>query len=199
MARRIRRPHFYQQEEYIDFFGQRIHSILFFHRLRSKHPLVVGLDVQWKRGGSDPPPRVLQLCVGIRCLIIQLSYYSYVPYVLRSFLNDKRITFVGVWNSQDKGKLERFHHRLEIWRLLDVKDYLDGWLKNRSFEVIVAACLGHEGVRKDKDICMSDWGVRDLSYDQIVQTSHDVYVCCKLGVKKQLWKVEEELKLYFVG
>lgn len=112
-----------------------------------------------------------------------------MPDVLRSFLEDETITFVGVWNSQDKDKLERFHHQLDIWRLLDIRHYLPTWLRTSSVEEIVKECLGHEGVRKDKELCMSDWGVRKLSHDQIVLASHDVYVCCKLGVNNRLWKV----------
>ncbi|CAH8264886.1 unnamed protein product [Arabidopsis lyrata] len=137
-----------------------------------------------------------------------------MPDVLRSFLEDETITFVGVWNSQDKDNLERFRHQLEIWRLLDIRHYLATWLRNSSFEQgrggftclpsgpalfekIVEECLGHEGVRKDKEICRSNWGARSLSHDQIVQASHDVYVFCKLGVKERLWK--ESSNLSFVG
>ncbi|EFH55851.1 predicted protein, partial [Arabidopsis lyrata subsp. lyrata] len=148
-------------------------------------------------GGSDPPPDILQLCVGTRCLIIQLSHCKRMPDVLRSFLEDETITFVGVWNSQDKDNLERFRHQLEIWRLLDIRHYLATWLRNSSFEQGRSECLGHEGVRKDKEICRSNWGARSLSHDQIVQASHDVYVFCKLGVKERLWK--ESSNLSFVG
>lgn len=166
-----------------------IHSIRFVSRLRLSHPLVVGLGVQWTPRGSDPPPDILQLCVGTRCLIIQLSHCKYVPDVLRSFLEDQTITFVGVWNSQDKDKLERFHHQLDIWRLVHIRHYLHPLLLSSSFETIVKVYLGHEGVTKDKELCMSNWGARSLSHDQIVQASHDVYVCCKLGVKERLWKM----------
>ncbi|EOA27874.1 hypothetical protein CARUB_v10024043mg [Capsella rubella] len=202
IRRRIQK-HRINEEYDVDFFRQRlivtvthttsvirrwIQSIRFFSRLRLKHPLVVGLGVQWTPGGSDPPPDTLQLCVGIRCLIIQLSYCKRMPSVLRSFLEDETVTFVGVWNSQDKYKLERFHHQLDIWRLLDIRDFLYTLPLNSSFEKIVEKCLGHKGVRKDKEISMSDWGVRNLSHDQIVLASHDVYVCCKLGVRERLWQ-----------
>ncbi|AEC09207.1 putative DNA helicase [Arabidopsis thaliana] len=208
IRRRIQKRHIHENR-YIDFFGERlivtvthttstirrwIHSIRFFSRLRSSHPLVVGLDVQWTPGGSDPPPDILQLCVGNRCLIIQLSHCKRIPEVLRSFLEDETITFVGVWNSQDQGKLERFRHQLEIWRLLDIRHYLPTRLLNSSFEKIVEECLGYKGVRKDKEICMSNWGARSLSHDQIVQASDDVYVCCKLGVKECIWKERSNVK-----
>ncbi|CAD5320151.1 unnamed protein product [Arabidopsis thaliana] len=95
----------------------------------------------------------------------------------------------SVVSLQDKDKLERFHHQLDIWRLVHIRHYLHPLLLSSSFETIVKVYLGHEGVTKDKELCMSNWGARSLSHDQIVQASHDVYVCCKLGVKERLWKV----------
>ncbi|KAG7568620.1 3'-5' exonuclease domain [Arabidopsis thaliana x Arabidopsis arenosa] len=201
IRRRIQKHHF-NEEHHVDFFGERlivtvthtpsvirrwIYSIRFFSR-RSSHPLVVGLGVQWTPGGSYPPPDTLQLGVGIRCLIIQLSHCKRMPNVLRSFLEDETITFVGVWNSQDKDKLERSHHQLDIWRLVDIRNYLPRWLWKCTFERIVEECLEHQGVKKDKEICRSNWGARSLSDDQIVQ-AYDVFVCCKLGVKERVWKM----------
>ncbi|CAE6025356.1 unnamed protein product [Arabidopsis arenosa] len=90
---------------------------------------------------------------------------------------------------QDKDKLERFCHQLDIWRLVDIRNYLPRWLWKCTFERIVEECLGHQGVKKDKEICRSNWGARSLSDDQIVQASHDVFVCCKLGVKERVWKM----------
>ncbi|CAL9235259.1 unnamed protein product [Arabidopsis halleri] len=85
---------------------------------------------------------------------------------------------------------DRSHHRLDIWRLVDIRDYLPTWLWKCSFERIVEECLGHQGVRKDDEIgSRSNWGARSLSDDQIIQASHDVFVCCKLGVKESVWKM----------
>ncbi|CAL9220536.1 unnamed protein product [Arabidopsis halleri] len=141
---------------------------------------------------SDPPANTLQLCVGNRCIIIQLFYCNRVPHVLRRFLADQNHTFVGFWNSQDAGKLERSRHRLEIAELLDLRKYVADSrgrsLKGRSFEVVVEECLGYRGVRLEKAIGMSDWSVYDLSYDQILQASIDVYVCSKLGIRHRLWE-----------
>ncbi|AEE75195.1 Polynucleotidyl transferase, ribonuclease H-like superfamily protein [Arabidopsis thaliana] len=68
-----------------------------------------------------PPADTLQLCVGNQCLIIQLCHCDQVPTSLRSFLTDPNTTFVGVWNSQDAGKLARSKHQLEIGKLLDIR------------------------------------------------------------------------------
>ncbi|CAH2059126.1 unnamed protein product, partial [Thlaspi arvense] len=154
-----------------------IRTVHYFN-LSSRHPLVVGVGVQWTpfRYYRDPLPDVPTLCVGNRCLIIQLKHCN------RTFLADRGITFLGIWNSQDKGKLERCSHRVEIWRLLDVRLYLSARLRNCSFEKIVNEYL-------EKKISTSDWGVRILSNNQIFQASEDSYVSFKLGVKQRLWEV----------
>ncbi|EOA31428.1 hypothetical protein CARUB_v10014617mg [Capsella rubella] len=175
--------------------GQWIHDVLLRQR-SSSHPLVVGVGVQWTPSGYqyDPPADTLQLCVGYRCIIIQLSHCNRVPNILYSFLADPETTFVGVWNSQDARKLEESKHQLEIGELLDLRKYVvdstGRWsLRGCSFEVIVEECLGYRGVRLDRQVSMSDWSAYDLCHRQILQASLDVYVCYKLGVKYRLWQL----------
>nr|BAB03152.1 unnamed protein product [Arabidopsis thaliana] len=173
--------------------GQWIHDVLSNNRF-SSHPLVVGVGVQWTPPGYDPPADTLQLCVGNRCIIIQLSHCDRVPRVLHNFLAYPDYTFVGVWNSQDARKLERSRHQLEIDDLLDLRKYVEDSSGRRSmrgcsFEVIVEECLGYRGVRLDREISMSDWSAYELCDDQILQASIDAHVCFKLGVKYRLWKV----------
>ncbi|ESQ48787.1 hypothetical protein EUTSA_v10022181mg, partial [Eutrema salsugineum] len=121
---------------------------------------------------DDPPADTLQLCVGKRCLIIQLSHCDRVPDELRRFLLDPEMIFVG---------------------LLDIRNYVQdsqGWsMRGCSFEEIVQECMGYQGVRLDPEISMSDWSVYDLCLDQILQASLDVYVCSELGVWARLWEV----------
>ena len=200
--------------------GQWIHDV-FFHNRLSSHPLVVGVGVQWTPSGyhpasppvsyrsdsspdsyrsdsppvfysSDPPADTLQLCVGNRCIIIQLSHCERVPQVLRNFLADRDYTFVGIWNSQDAGKLKRSRHELEIAVLLDLRKFVSDssgrTMKRCSFEKIVEENLGHSGVRLDRKVSRSDWRVYDLRYVQILQASIDVYACCKLAILDHLWE-----------
>ncbi|XP_010468138.1 PREDICTED: uncharacterized protein LOC104748153 [Camelina sativa] len=144
------------------------------------------------RSYSDSPADILQLCVGNKCLIIQLGYCEQVPNSLRSFLTDPETTFVGVWNSQDARKLAICCHQLEIGNLLDVRRYVnDSWgrsMRGCSFEEIVEEVMGYQGVRLDPDISMSDWTAYDLDNDQILQASLDAYVCHQLGVWARLWE-----------
>ncbi|CAA7060843.1 unnamed protein product [Microthlaspi erraticum] len=104
----------------------------------------------------------------------------------------RRITFVGVWNSQDKKKLAMCRLKLEIWRLLDIRHYLvakENRICTCSFEMIVKARLGHEGVRLEKEISMSDWDDEYLSHDQILQAAVDSYVSFRIGANMGLWNV----------
>ncbi|XP_010465011.1 PREDICTED: uncharacterized protein LOC104745460 [Camelina sativa] len=222
MAPRIRSIGSYAtQEKYsVDFFGdeftvtvtpdpsvigQWIHDVLSHNRF-SFHPLVVGVGVQWTPHGYysdsdsssggyyDPPADTLQLCVGNRCIIIQLSHCQHVPNVLRSFLADPNYTFVGVWNSQDARKLEWCRHQLEIGDLLDLRKYVEDSrgqrsLRRCSFKVIVEECLGYRGVKLNRRVSMSDWSEYDLCDRQVLQASIDAFVCFKLGVKYRLWQV----------
>ncbi|CAA7041958.1 unnamed protein product [Microthlaspi erraticum] len=194
------------RDYFVDFFGSSlivtvtstpsvirkwIRSVIFHHRHSpSNHPLVVGVGVQWTPEASydDPQADTLQLCVSNRCIIIQLSHCDRVPDALRSFLTNQETTFVGVWNSQDARKLEECRHRLEMGQLLDVRRYVSVSLRNRSFEEIVEACMGYQGVRLDPMISMSDWSVECLDVDQVCQASVEAFVCFKLGVSARIWQ-----------
>ncbi|CAF2079533.1 unnamed protein product [Brassica napus] len=157
------------QDYFVDFFGDNlsvtqtetpsvirrwIRYVVYRHRRsRSRHPLVVGVGVQWTprwyfsapKGyyrpadtlqlcwtpswyfsppAYDRPADTLQLCVGTSVLIVQLSYCQRVPNILRRFLTNPDTTFVGFWNSQDVRKLEITRHQLEIGELLDVRKYV---------------------------------------------------------------------------
>ncbi|XP_010550690.1 PREDICTED: uncharacterized protein LOC104821485 [Tarenaya hassleriana] len=172
-----------------------IQSICYHHRHRERFGrLIVGLGVQWipDEFGTYNPAETLQLCVGSRCLIIQLTYCDYLPQILRRFLRDFGITFVGIWNIQDKKKLLESKHQLEIGGLLDIRLYVEnshGWsLRDSSFETIVKECLGYEGVDLKPSISKSDWDRYILRHDQILQATVDAFVCFKLGVEERLWK-----------
>ncbi|CAH8260214.1 unnamed protein product [Arabidopsis lyrata] len=168
-----------------------IRSVRSYNRNHSVHPLVVGIGV---RSDPDPSPKTLQLCVGSRCLIIQLGDCYCLPNVLRTFLSDPNTTFVGVWNGQDQRKLATCRHQLEIGKLLDIRLYvIDSRriaMRFCSFEQIVKERLGREGVRLDPAICMSDWGVYMLSHDQVLQASIESCVCFKLAVEERLWELK---------
>ncbi|MCL7051292.1 hypothetical protein MKW94_012939 [Papaver nudicaule] len=76
-----------------------------YHNRYHRYNLVVGVGVQCSTNSSDDPAETLQICIGTRCLIIQLSHTPYVPQILRRFLCNVNITFVGIWNYSDNNNL----------------------------------------------------------------------------------------------
>ncbi|CAH9127585.1 unnamed protein product [Cuscuta epithymum] len=164
--------------------------------------LVVGVGVQWSPyRGNDPPADTLQLCVGCRCLIFQLSHATTVPFVLRRFLRDESNTFVGIWTDSDQKKLA-MEHGLEIHRLLDLRRYVetdDGErLHTESVEKIVRECLGFEGVCLDQAISRSRWDAHFLSWDQVLQATVKAYVAFQIGKNEHAWRHSStDRQIYF--
>ncbi|XP_029128431.1 uncharacterized protein LOC109804427 [Cajanus cajan] len=149
--------------------------------------LVVGLGVQWTPGAYDPPPDTLQLCVGRRCLIFQLTRADGVPESLRTFLNDPSHTFVGFWNHSDRRKLEESKHRLEMRRdPLDLRHCFRG-LSQASVEEIVEKRLGYR-VTQWSDVSMSDWYDKYLSNDQVAYATVDAHCAFLIGRDIGAWE-----------
>ncbi|KAK4257881.1 hypothetical protein QN277_007412 [Acacia crassicarpa] len=125
----------------------------------------VGLGVQWNPGGRDPPADTLQLCVGWRCLVFQLSNSLTVPQSLREFLLDPENVFVGLWNDRDRWKLQISRHNLRmLWDPVDMMNYVPGYLWNTP------------GVPISRDILMSDWSnYADLTPNQVLQVTLDAH------------------------
>ncbi|GKB44444.1 Werner syndrome-like exonuclease [Tanacetum coccineum] len=77
-------------EEWVD-------EILFAHA--NDLMVVVGVDVEWRphliRSMSNKSA-TLQLCIGTKCLILQLFYMDDIPQSLKNFLLSPIFTFVGV-------------------------------------------------------------------------------------------------------
>ncbi|CAH9133832.1 unnamed protein product [Cuscuta epithymum] len=162
------------------------------NRRRLFGQLVIGVAVQWNPyRGNDPPAHTLQLCVGCRCLIFQLSHATTVPLILRRFLLDETNTFVGIWNGSDQKKLE-MEHGLDIHRLLDLRRYVEtdegDSLLTASVEAIVSECLGFEGVYLDQAISMSRWDAHHLSWEQVLQATVKAYVAFEIGKNQGAWR-----------
>ncbi|KAM7484955.1 hypothetical protein LguiA_000964 [Lonicera macranthoides] len=162
------------------------------HHLRN---LVVGLGVQWtpnRYAGDFQPAATLQLCVGRRCLIFQLTHAVDVPVFLRRFLTDQRNTLVGLWNHSDAKKLQDSKHHLEVGELLDLRHYAvskDGESLHLSpIETIVEKCLGLD-VKFDREISRSDWNNYNLSGEQILQACVDAHVSFLIGKDLKAWEL----------
>ncbi|KAI3955250.1 hypothetical protein MKW98_020883 [Papaver atlanticum] len=117
-----------------------IDSSLYFgrHQYRNR-TLAVGLGVQWLPSyrGSYDPTETLQKCVGTRCLLIQFFHTLYVSTILRIFLCNEKITFVGIWNYKSKEYFDIHQEGLKIMLLLQVIGTL---IKNLSHDQVQYAC-----------------------------------------------------------
>ena len=167
-------------------------ATLFIH-WRHRANLIVGLGVQWTPGGRDSPADTLQLCVGRRCLIFQLTQADSVPRLLRRFLLDPNHTFVGFWNHSDRKRLLNTDFDLEMSRdPLDLRLFAESddgeSLATASVEVIVEEYLGFEGVRLRRDISRSNWHSANLSEDQIQQACLDAYCAFLMGRNIRAWE-----------
>ncbi|OVA06880.1 3'-5' exonuclease domain [Macleaya cordata] len=172
-----------------------IYEILFFHRYR-RHQLVVGLGVQWRptgNFGSDDPAETLQLCVGTRCLIIQLSHSHSVPNILRRFLVDKQISFVGIRNYSDEKKLLRSRHQLSMSNTQNLGKIVASETGDRrhlgaSMEILASYVLDLDGVKKDPSIGRSNWNAKYLTVEQVEYACVDAHVSFLIGKKFEAWR-----------
>ncbi|XP_057430781.1 uncharacterized protein LOC130723687 [Lotus japonicus] len=172
-------------------------STLHIHRYHHRHSaLVVGLGVQWTSNAQPPQPAdTLQLCIGRRCLIIHLTHAQRVPRLLRHFLLDRRVTFVGFWNHSDRSKLEDYWPNLQMWRKPDdlrkwvAMVYDDPELKKVPVRRIVRTCLGFE-VEQSNEVSDSDWDGEYLSDDQVVFACVDAYCAFQIGKNIKVWSLD---------
>ncbi|RHN73040.1 putative DNA helicase [Medicago truncatula] len=152
--------------------------------------LVVGLGVQWTNRNLDPPADTLQLCIGGSCLIFHLSRADMIPVSLCNFLRHPKNTFVGFWNAADRRKLERFDHRLQMWKNpQDLRNYeFNGEALSRlSMDEIVRKCLGFK-VDQSIEVGRSNWNQENLYAHQVAYASIDAYFAFLIGICFQAWR-----------
>ena len=163
--------------------------------LRASHPrgapLVVGLDCKWNKQRPRPAAgraAVLQLCAGggAGCLVLQLLYLGRVPEVLRAFLRDPRVRFVGVGVVGAAARLAA-DHGLACAAPVELAGPCDGYLglaggggrllglKEYAKEVLDL------NMEKPDAVAMSDWEKRDLERGQVGYAVVDAYVSYRLG------------------
>ncbi|OEL14950.1 hypothetical protein BAE44_0024030 [Dichanthelium oligosanthes] len=166
--------------------------------LRASHPrgspLVVGLDCKWNkqptRGGGPawmaPRAAVLQLYAGgaAGCLVLQLLYLGRVPEVLRGFLRDPRVRFVGVGVVETAARLAA-DHGLECAAPVDLEGPCDDYLGLVGVDRLGLKEYAKEvldlNMEKPDSVAMSDWEKRELELPQIGYACVDAYVSHRLG------------------
>ena len=158
--------------------------------------LVVGLDVEWRPSFSHVrnPLATLQLCVGRRCLIFQLLHSPYIPDALREFLEDGKYTFVGVGIHKDLEKLGE-EHDLDVAKWVDLGVLAadvsgDRSLKNSGMKGLARRYLGME-MEKPRNVALSAWDNRWLSFEQVKYACTDAFVSFEIGRVLEAWKYDD--------
>ncbi|XP_025815353.1 Werner Syndrome-like exonuclease, partial [Panicum hallii] len=153
------------------------------HR-RSRHPLVAGLDVEWRPAREPGPVAVLQVCVGRRCLVFQIRRANYVPDALSNFLADRRFAFVGVGIRDDAARL-RDGYGLEVSRAVDLRRHAARTLGRPELRGAGLRALVREvmGVRMEKphNVRVSAWDRRKLTEDQCKYACADAFASMQVG------------------
>ncbi|RCV09155.1 hypothetical protein SETIT_2G004100v2 [Setaria italica] len=153
--------------------------------LHHRGRLVVGLGVQWTPTrlplhGVPPVPSTLQICVGHRCLLFHLAHAGgAVPEILRRFLADPRVTFVGSGSDNDRRMLWA-HYGLHVARGCELRAVAG--MGNASLEDMADRFLGYPGIHKPRDVAMSAWHAPRLSSDQVQYACVDAYLAFHLGL-----------------
>ncbi|KAF8018312.1 hypothetical protein BT93_H3261 [Corymbia citriodora subsp. variegata] len=155
--------------------------------LHTESPTIVGLDIEWRphviRSMSNKTA-TLQLCIDKRCLIVQLFYIDYVPELLKDFVRNPNLTFVGVEVDGDVDKL-RVEYGLECAKHEDIRELAkQRWpgrfrrpgLKDLALEVVGLV------MDKPKHVSMSNWEARVLNVNQVEYACIDAYASYKIGV-----------------
>ncbi|KAF8007093.1 hypothetical protein BT93_K1176 [Corymbia citriodora subsp. variegata] len=154
---------------------------------RGTQPLVVGLDVEWRPNftrNSDNPVAIIQLAVGLHCLIFQFLHAPEIPQSLTDFLRDPRHVFVGVGIEEDVEKL-LCDYGLSVANAVDLRalaarELGREELKNAGLKTLAKEVLGRE-IAKPKKISMSRWDNPWLTTVQVQYACLDAFVALQIG------------------
>ncbi|XP_027339535.1 Werner Syndrome-like exonuclease [Abrus precatorius] len=148
--------------------------------------MVIGLDTEWMRDQNKKMKvAILQLCVEDKCLIFQMFRMDYIPQSLRSFMVHSDFKFVGVGILQDIKRLNN-EYGLECNEGIDVSKLAKTQWPNR-FSSLGLKNLAKElvglNMKKSKEVCTSEWQLRELTLDQVEYACIDAYASYKIGKK----------------
>lgn len=154
---------------------------------RGSQPLVVGLDIEWRPNFSrneDNPVAILQLSVGLHCLIFQLRHAPEIPKSLADFLLDPRHVFVGVGIGEDVEKL-LCDCNLGVANAVDLRDLAARELgreelKRAGLKALAQEVLGKE-IEKPKRVSKSRWDNPWLTSEQVQYACLDSFVSLQIG------------------
>ncbi|CAN1822959.1 3'-5' exonuclease [Linum perenne] len=146
---------------------------------------VVGLDCEWKPfyGRGRNRTALLQLCVGTKCLIIQLCYLRPIPQSLFDFLRNPNNYFVGVGIDADIEKLS-LDYGLSCTSSADLQVLArQRWEWSNASPGLKDILYAAEGISMEKPrrITMSNWEMRYLTDEQVQYAAIDAFASYKIG------------------
>lgn len=144
--------------------------------------LIVGLGVQWTPPSTNKVA-TLQLCVGHKCLIFQICRSNSIPWILREFLSDGGVKFVGVRNYVDAEMLAR-GYKLHVKNVVELGGVAG--CGGASMEKLASLVLGFDGVKKSEWVGRSEWDQRELDLQQVEYACVDAFVSFGIGKKLSL-------------
>ncbi|XP_039135942.1 Werner Syndrome-like exonuclease [Dioscorea cayenensis subsp. rotundata] len=157
--------------------------------LRNLQTPIVGLDCEWRpnfTAGSSNLVATLQLCFSNQCLILQLQHMDSIPRILRDFLSDPSISFVGVGIMADVSKLFDDYdlqcgNPVDLdplcWSYLGLDNRRSLGLKGYAKEILGLTMV------KPRRVTLSNWESRVLSYAQIEYACIDACASYYLGCR----------------
>ena len=158
-----------------------------------KYP-VVGLDIKFVKSpfGMLSIPKLSLICVGTRCLIIQLLNFDIFPRKLVQFLSDETICFLGTGISHIVNELNShyFHHSLGITYVKGKTCVEVGYLAAKVLKKAnidkkgLAELAGEVGmdIKEPTGIC-SEWNAIVFSDEEIKFAIHNAYTSYVIGNK----------------
>ncbi|KAL8138884.1 LOW QUALITY PROTEIN: hypothetical protein V2J09_004885 [Rumex salicifolius] len=106
--------------------------------------------------------QLIQLCVGCRCLIVQLIHIDNFSPSLWRFLRNPNYIFAGIGIGSDIAKLER-DWGLVCENVYDVsEDAVEQWPERFSHSLELAREVLGLQIEKPRNVTMSDWAVEEL-------------------------------------
>ncbi|KAK1441479.1 hypothetical protein QVD17_07400 [Tagetes erecta] len=174
---------------YVDAWISQTENILIHHHhhRNRQHPLIVGLDVEWRPNQArniQNPVATLQLCVENRCMVFQIIHSPSIPNSLVNFLRNDSYAFAGVGIENDVEKLVR-DYNLMVAKTIDLRTLAANvygvWeLRNVGLKALSSRVLGKE-VNKAKSVTMSKWDDHCLSPLQVEYASIDAFLSFEIG------------------
>ncbi|GER34681.1 polynucleotidyl transferase [Striga asiatica] len=166
---------------------QNIVKLLNQHRTKR----IVGMDCKYIRhpiNSMSNKTATLNLCVGTKCLVIQLLHINRIPQSITDFLSDPRNMFVGIEILENSRKLHK-EYALDVDRKVDLHFLAKHWFPVRyngrpSLRALASRIIGLNARRKCGDNNEGNWESVVLNEELVEQACADAYalynIACKL-------------------